>query len=129
MKAALIAGAAFLAIVSICILAKGKGTAPAAKLAQSTPAQLAAASKCEAALKHAHIYTYKWADGRATVEVGDTFYRASFDDKSALTAMVRCAATEGRLDDSLSSVEYLDWHTHQQVGRWNPYSGLKIGHD
>lgn len=102
-------------------------TAAAPPAITSTPEQAARGAECKAVLRKANIYHYSWSDGYATVEVGDAFYNSPFKQKVELNALVRCVATEGRMDQSLSIVDYVDWRSHQSVGRWDVYSGeLKV---
>jgi hypothetical protein len=129
-----------LAVVGVVLLliAIGKlSTNPSVPAAQATvtaaphatPDQLAKAAKCEKALKSDRSgmwRRYEWRGSILTVETGATYTLADYETKAALNGLMRCVATQGRMDESIDYADYLDWRTHQTVAEWSPALGLQV---
>lgn len=115
------------AIVSNQPATKPPAAASSEPAIQSTPDQLAKAKKCGAFIKSdSRIKRYEWDGTHMDAEIGPTFYATDYGERDALNRLLLCVATDGRMDSSIVSVDYLDWRTHQNVGHWSPYTGLKF---
>ncbi len=102
----------------------GTPTAPV-----STPEQLAKAKKCKALLEkdRSGIWRHYQIDGSTViVEVGPIFYAADFETKDALNGFMRCVATDGRMDNTVTFIDYLDQNTHRDAATWTPALGLDV---
>ena len=94
---------------------------------QPTKEQLAKAQRCRTAIKaDPNIRRYEWQGPYLTAEIGPAFFSSDYEMKDALTRLLLCVGTDGRMDGSITSVDYLDWRTHQSVARWSIHTGLKI---
>lgn len=67
-------------------------------------------------------------DGKyGTVEVGDGYYLAAYENKVAMDQAFRCVLTEGRTgDDGLTLVEYKDFRSHKDVALWSDSMGFSV---
>lgn len=97
---------------------------------QSTPEQKQKAAQCGKALSHAGRAV--WLDMNqsgdyVSVVAAPGFEMADYDSRKAFTALVVCYYTDGRMDDTVKIVEFLDPHTHQPFGHW--YKGLELTFD
>lgn len=122
--------AAFVVIGNL--IASGGDSSSAASV-QPTEAQLQKAAQCDALLQKSAGMARKWYsspgisnDVIVTVEVGEPFYLADFETKEALTATFQCSFTKGRMDGSVSLIDYEDWRTHHEVAKWSPGNGLEV---
>lgn len=94
---------------------------------QSTPDQLAKAKQCRAIIKSdSHIKQYEWTGNYMNAEIGPNFERANYGTREALNNLLLCIATDGRMDNSITYIDYLDWRTHQSVGHWSSSMGLEF---
>jgi len=99
-------------------------TAPA-----STAEQKAKAVQCGKALSSGHA---AWVDMEkdgdyVTVVATPEFLEAGYDTREAFTALTVCYYTDGRMDDTVKIVEFLDPHTHAPFGHW--YKGMQLTFD
>ena len=96
---------------------------------QSTPEQLAKAQKCKAFLSNDRsgiVHSYRVDGNSMIVEVGPIFYAADFDTKAAVNGFMRCVATDGRMDNTVNFIEYIDRGTHHEAAAWTPDLGLNV---
>ncbi|MGA7887608.1 MAG: hypothetical protein WCA44_17880 [Acidobacteriaceae bacterium] len=101
----------------------------AASAPVSTPAQLAKAAQCEKVLRNrgAGLWQhYQTAGDAMTVDVGPLWTGADFDTKEALNDLLRCVGTQGRMDNTVTFVDYLDNRTHHTVAEWTPDLSLDV---
>jgi hypothetical protein len=104
-------------------------SAAAATAPQSTPAQRAKAAECGDALDKGHAAWHSMSqDGDVvTVEAGPMFSQVDYSAREAFTALTVCYYTQGRMDDAVKVVEFLDPYTHQSLGHW--YKGVGLSFD
>lgn len=55
------------------------------------------------------------------------FELASYDDRNRFTSVVVCYYTDGRMDEGVKAVEFMDPHTHAVFGHW--YKGVELKFD
>lgn len=80
----------------------------------------------EMARKTGVLKSYQ-VDGKiGVVEVRAPYYFASFDGKATLNSVLRCVMTEGRQDDSVDMIDYIDFRTHKSVATWSASLGLRV---
>lgn len=119
--------AVVLGIVGGLQLMNGTPSGKPAPEVQSTPEQVAKAEACRKVLGKSQLLRLWESDGtHVSVEVGRMFYASDFSSKVALNSLLLCVGTEGRMNDSIRSVEYLDYRSHEIVARWSLYAGLKV---
>ena len=140
MRNAILALCGAFLILSIVAVISGSGdqhanvnpptNAPAPTAPQSTPEQKLKAGQCEKSLRRAGRSV--WLDMNqsgdyVSVVTAPGFEMADYDTRKAFTALVVCYYTDGRMDDTVKIVEFLDPHTHEPFGHW--YKGLELTFD
>jgi hypothetical protein len=118
--------------VGISLQNSNKAAASAPGAAALPPANPAQEAKCHKVLDYGFrigaLKSYKGTgDGYGTVVVGPSFYSASFENKQALDATVRCVLSEGRNSYAgLKYVEYLDPYTNKEIAKWSNVTGFSV---
>jgi hypothetical protein len=70
--------------------------------------------------------TYSVDENFGTVIVGGSFRKSALKEKETVNRLMRCVLTNGKGDESVSSIEYVDSTTHKPVALWSPYAGLEL---
>ncbi|QHS51615.1 hypothetical protein [Edaphobacter sp. 12200R-103] len=60
-----------------------------------------------------------------TVVVDSTYRTASQHQKDEINRLIRCVLTQGKGDESVNLIEYVDSASHKAVAYWSPYDGLQ----
>lgn len=91
----------------------------------------ARADECRAGLmkiqqKSGMWQSYKRDENFGTVVVDSSYMGSSEKDKETVNGLMRCVLTNGKGDESVNSIEYVDSTTHRPVALWSPYAGLEL---
>lgn len=70
--------------------------------------------------------SYKRDENFGTVVVDSSYMGSSEKDKETVNGLMRCVLTNGKGDESVNSIEYVDSTTHRPVALWSPYAGLEL---
>lgn len=120
----------FVGVPLVGYLSRPDVSAQSIQPVQSTPEQKHKAEECGKLLSNTtpSVWGTMKLDGDLVdVVVGPAFEQMDYDTRLKFVSVTACYYTDGRMDDTVKTIEFLDPHTHQPIGHW--YKGLELKFD
>jgi hypothetical protein len=94
----------------------------------STAEQKAKGAKCGKTLSKGHTFwiNMQQSGDYVVVLTSPDFHEMTYDNREAFTALVVCYYSEGRMDDTIKTVDFRDSYTRANFGYWDKGKGLKF---